>query len=197
MVEFLPKEADLGLLIGRCVSIMHGYICKHNIDGLGISLPAWTDASIGNVIAFIHTDVNALASLSQQAYFKDMQDCGIFKLTEVTNVPGNCGEVMFKRNQAIGKVFAGDSRRRLERLKKRALARGEAFNPKKNTVTKEFELFHRIAISSSSKQQDFILHIQKEEVSFKSEPEFSKYGFATSEKFKGTVPDLSSVVSNN
>ncbi|MFT5636976.1 MAG: CRISPR-associated endonuclease Csy4 [Cognaticolwellia sp.] len=43
--------------------IMHSFICKHNIQEMGVSLPAWSDTSIGNVIAFIHSDETVLKRL--------------------------------------------------------------------------------------------------------------------------------------
>jgi CRISPR-associated endonuclease Csy4 len=147
VVEFLPKEANLALLLGRCISIMHGFICKHNIQGIGVSLPRWSDTSIGNKIAFIHYDESILKSLKQQSYFQDMKDCGFFKLSEVSLVPNDCKEVRFKRNQSIAKIYVGGSRRRLKRLEKRALARGEVFNPKKSSYSRELNIFHRIAIA--------------------------------------------------
>ena len=191
MVTFLPKEVNLELLIGRCVSIMHGFICKRNIEGLGISLPAWTDSSIGNIIAFIHKDASILNKLSENEYFQDMKEFGFFKLSDVSPVPDNCGEVRFKRNQYIAKKFVGETRRRLKRLKKRAFDRGEEFNPQKFSLSKGFDAFHRIAISSISSQQDYILHIQKEVSVGRSAPRFNRYGFATNVKYQGTVPDLS------
>ncbi len=194
MVTFLPKEANLALLMGRCVSIMHGFICKHNIEGVGVSLPAWTDETIGNAIAFIHHDKNVLDKLKNQSYFQDMTESGFFKISSVTLVPDECEEVRFKRNQGIGKMYAADSRRRLKRLEKRAVARGDFFNPNKTSALREFDTFHRIPISSGSNQQDYILHIQKGGVNDQEEPIFSKYGFASNEKFMGTVPDLSSEV---
>lgn len=197
MVSFLPKEANLPLLTGRCISIMHGFICKHNIQGVGVSLPAWSDTSIGNVIAFIHSDASTLNYLKQQAYFQDMKDCGFFKLSEVSIVPDDCAEVKFKRNQAIAKIFVGGSRRRLKRLEKRALARGEVFNPQKPVASRELNSFHRIAMSSIRTQEEYILHIQKEDVNCKSESVFSSYGFASNERFMGTVPDLSSIVGSS
>ncbi|MDP5032818.1 MAG: type I-F CRISPR-associated endoribonuclease Cas6/Csy4, partial [Paraglaciecola sp.] len=63
MVRFLPMEANLALLMGRCISIMHGYICKRDIASLGVTFPAWSDISIGNIIAFVHTDVTVLSEL--------------------------------------------------------------------------------------------------------------------------------------
>jgi CRISPR-associated endonuclease Csy4 len=120
-----------------------------------------------------------------------MKDCGFFKLSEVSLVPNDCKEVRFKRNQSIAKIYVGESRRRLKRLEKRALARGEVFTPQKSSYSRELNVFHRIAISSNSTQEDYILHIQKEDIVSKAESSFSSYGFATNTRFKGTVPDLS------
>ncbi len=191
MVKFVPKEANLALLTGRCISIMHGYIGKHDIKGLGVSFPAWSDKSIGNVIAFVHSNANYLNGLQSQSYFQDMKDSGCFSLTNVEAVPDSCGEVRFKRNQSVAKLFAGEARRRLRRLEKRASERGETFNPSKKSEAKEVDVFHRIAISSLSSKQDYLLHIQKNVPEKQTEPEFNSYGFATNHKFNGTVPDLS------
>lgn len=194
MVTFIPKEANLELLMGRCVSIMHDYICKYGIQGMGVSLPTWSDSSIGNVIAFIHTDVSILNKFSKKNYFKDMNEVGFFKLSDVNPVPDNCGEVRFIRNQNLAKKFVGEARRRLKRLKKRALARGEEFNPQKSSFSRGFDAFHRIPASSGSNQQDYILHIQKEISVLQVEPEFNRYGFATNIECQGTVPDLSKYI---
>jgi CRISPR-associated endonuclease Csy4 len=194
MVRFVPKEANLALLTGRCISIMHGYTCKHEIQGLGVSFPAWLDASIGNVIAFIHTDANVLNALMQQSYFQDMKKCGFFEVGDVSTVPNDCGEVRFKRNQGIAKMFVGEARRRLKRLEQRALARGEPFEPKKNSEPREFDTFHRIAISSQSNNQDYILHIQKCIEDKQAKAVFNRYGFATNQELNGTVPDLSMLI---
>ena len=196
-VHFLPKQANLALLTGRCISIMHGFILKHNIEGMGVTFPAWSDSSIGNEIAFVYTDKEILNTLKDQAYFVDMQDCGFFKVSQVLAVPDSCEEVRFIRNQAVAKIFTGESRRRLKRLQKRALARGEDFNPKKVEAPREIDIFHRVAMTSKSSQEDYILHIQKQVAGCQAEPIFSNYGLASNEKFKGTVPDLSPLIESN
>ena len=193
MIEFLPKEANLPLLIGRCISILHGFICKRKVEGLGVTLPAWCEKTIGNKIAFVHNDESVLNGLKLQPYFKEMNDYGLFKLSDVSLVPDDCSEVRFKRNQSIAKIFVGESRRRLKRLEKRALARGEGFTPKKSSYSRELDIFHRIPTSSHSKQTDFIQHIQKETVACKEAPDFTRYGFATNVVQNGTVPDLSNL----
>lgn len=190
MVRFLPEQANLALLTGRCISVMHGFICKHDIQGLGVSFPAWSDASIGDVIAFVHSDEAVLNDLRQQSYFQYMQECGFFGGGTVEAVPEDCGEVRFKRNQGVAKMFVGETRRRLKRLEKRALARGEVFNPNKNSEPRELDNFHCIAIGSTSTKQDFLLHVQKENVELREEAEFSQYGLATNKLLRGTVPDF-------
>ena len=193
VVRFLPEQANLALLTGRCISVMHGFICKRDIQGVGVSFPAWSDASIGNMIAFVHTDIDVLKELSQQHYFQDMQEYGFFSVGNVEAVPNGCAEVRFKRNQGISKMFVGEARRRLKRLEKRALARGEVFEPNKNDEPRELENFHCIAIGSTSTEQDFLLHVQKENVQKREEAEFSQYGLATNQQLKGTVPDFSMI----
>lgn len=194
MVRFLPREANLALLMGRCISVMHGYICKHEIKSLGVTFPAWSDASIGNVIAFVHSDEIVLSELKQQSYFQYMKECGFFSLGNVEIVPSDCAEVRFKRNQAIAKMFVGEARRRLKRLEKRALVRGETFNPIKNTQPREFNTFHPIVMSSGSNKQDYLLHIQKMVAKEQTESLFSSYGFASNLQLNGTVPELSRLV---
>jgi CRISPR-associated endonuclease Csy4 len=194
MVRFLPEQANLALLMGRCISIMHGFICKHKIEGLGVSFPAWSDVSIGNIIAFVHTDIGVLNELRLQGYFQDMQECGFFKVGNVEAVPDDCVEVRFKRNQNIAKIFVGETRRRLKRLEKRALARGEVFSPNRNGEPRELEAFHRIAMSSDRSQQDYLLHIQRAMVGKRLEPMFNSYGFATNKQLNGTVPNLAHLV---
>jgi CRISPR-associated endonuclease Csy4 len=176
---------------------MHGFILKHYIEGMGVTFPAWSDSSIGNEIAFVHTDKEILNTLKDQAYFVDMQDCGFFKVSQVLVVPDSCEEVRFIRNQAVAKIFTGESRRRLKRLQKRALARGEDFNPKKLEAPREIDIFHRVAMTSKSSQEDYILHIQKQNADCQAEPYFSNYGLASNEKFKGTVPDLLPSIDRN
>ncbi|WP_299489860.1 type I-F CRISPR-associated endoribonuclease Cas6/Csy4 [uncultured Shewanella sp.] len=191
MISFLPKEANFALLMGRCISILHGYTCQHHIQGMGVSFPAWSDASIGDRIVFVHTDKQVLSVLRQQAYFMDMQAYGFFNVSQVEIVPRVCEEVRFKRNQGVAKLFSGEARRRLKRLEKRARARGEPFKPDFHERKRDVECFHRVPMASDSSQQDFTIHIQKEQVGKPVEPSFGAYGLATNEKFKGSVPDFS------
>ena len=149
--------------------------------------------SIGNAIAFVHVDTDVLKKLQSQSYFQDMQNFGVFKIFDIQPVPGDCLEVIFKRNQAIAKMFVGDARRRLKRLEKRALQRGEVFNPVKNQSGREFDTFHCVALGSTSSKQEFLLHIQRERVTNHQNAEFNQYGLATNQRCRDSVPDLSKI----
>lgn len=194
MIRFLPKEANFSLLCGRCISVMHGYVSQHNLQGVGVSFPAWTNSSIGHVIAFVHSDMSILDKLKQHAYFQEMQEYGVFEISCVQLVPSDCPEVRFRRNQRIAKMFVGELKRRLKRAEKRALARGEAFEVVHEVQVKDIEVFHFVTIASRSNGQDFCLHIQKDFVSTPLSAQFNSYGFATNELINGTVPDLSIVM---
>ena len=197
MIRFLPSEANIPLLMGRCISTLHNYISKNKVQGLGVNFPDWSTSSIGQVISFIHKDAETLDELKIQDYLIDMLDCGFFKISETLLVPDICQEVRFVRNQSISKLFQGSAKRRLKRLKKRAENQGRPFNPQKAISPKEVDLFHRVLMSSSSNQQDFIIHIQKENNVGISTPCFNSYGLSTNQLLKGTVPDLSKLVLEN
>lgn len=197
MIRFLPSEANIPLLMGRCISTLHNYISKNKIQGLGVNFPNWSTSSIGQVISFIHKDPETLDELKRQAYFIDMLECGFFKISETLLVPDTCQEIRFVRNQSISKLFQGSVKRRLKRLKKRAESQGRSFNPPKTIPPKEVDMFHRVLMSSSSNQQDFIIHIQKESYMEISTPCFNSYGLSTNQLLKGTVPDLSKLILDN
>lgn len=189
-VCFLPESANVNLLVGRCLFIMHGYTCKKNIQGIGVSFPHWSDESIGNVIAFFYHDKDALNVLSQQRFFNDMKECGFFSISSVEQVPDDCPEVRFVRNQTIKKIFPSERKRRLKRLEKRAKDQGKEFNPEKLSSAREFDLFHRISVASVSKSVDVELYIQKQIDIDHIEIGYNSYGLATNEKHTGTAPDL-------
>jgi CRISPR-associated endonuclease Csy4 len=161
ILRYLPKDIDLGLLSGRCISILHGYILNKNLSGIGVSFPDWSDQSIGNSIAFISEHKSQLIELANQPYFVTMKNEHLFSISEVTPVPSKCPEVQFKRNQNIAKCYVGAIKRRLARAKRRAEARGELFEPSSLTAPRNIGIFHRATTWSKSTGDQFVLHIQK------------------------------------
>ncbi|SFG66549.1 type I-F CRISPR-associated endoribonuclease Cas6/Csy4 [Neptunomonas qingdaonensis] len=200
-VKYLLDGSDPQLLAGRCISVLHGYMIKHLISSIGVSFPQWSYESLGLSIAFVSDDLEHLRALRAQSYFKMMSDEGFFAITEVMQVPDNLQEVRFVRNQSIAKLFAGETRRRLARAKRRAEERGDVFEPVVSNDKREVGHFHRLKAGSKSNGEDFILHIQKENVNRPLEDEvdteFNNYGFATNISIRGMVPELSEYITKS
>ncbi|TMO85502.1 type I-F CRISPR-associated endoribonuclease Cas6/Csy4 [Pseudoalteromonas ruthenica] len=192
-VTYLPINCDYSLLAGRCIGILHGYLSRFELDGIGVSFPKWNEETVGNQIAFVSESESHLQTLRQQNYFQMMSHDGLFKLSVTRTVPEQVDEIQFVRNQSISKAFVGERRRRMVRAKLRAEARGEEYNPIYEFEPTEIEHFHSIPITSKSNNNEFVLHIQRRECSGTAGG-FNKYGFATNEHHLGTVPSLSGLL---
>ncbi len=190
-IKFLLADSDPKLLAGRCISMLHGFINKHKLNGIGVSFPQWSTKNLGRSIAFVSQSQEHIIKLRKQSYFKFMKNEGFFELSEVLLVPTDLPEVSFVRNQGVAKLFVGEKRRRLKRSMRRARARGEEFDPDSTTNNSEFKKFHRVKAISKSKGQSFILHIQKREEVDEVCLEYNGYGFATNKEINGSVPQLS------
>ncbi|MGK0270140.1 MAG: CRISPR-associated endonuclease Csy4 [Cocleimonas sp.] len=195
-IKFLPKDADQTLLAGRCIKVLHGFLLSRHITGIGVCFPHWNEKNIGNVIAFVNHDQRLLDELKQQEYFDVMENEGVFDISRVIMIKDDVPEVKFRRNNNILKNFSGDKKKRLNRAQKRAEERGEVFNPAlhQNTQVREYEAFHSIPMSSKRTEQQFILHIQKDDMGVNVSNDFTAYGFATNEMNQGSVPDLSLII---
>lgn len=190
VVKYLPKEANVNVLAGKCLSILHGFVARHNVQGLGVTFPDWSDSSIGSTIAFVHEDSSLLAQFAQQHYFIDMSDFGFFAVSGIIKVPEKCIQVRFLRNQHYSKRFAGSVQRRVERLKRRAAARTEEYVPRPHHYEREYVLTHSVPAKSMSTRQEFMLHIQKEVAENEMVHVFNGYGLSDRTRATGTVPEL-------
>ena len=173
--------------------ILHGFITKRQCQGIGVSFPKWTNETLGNEIAFVCEDNKVLELLSTQPYFEIMKSDDVFSVSPIMEVPSNCPEVRFKRNQRIAKCFVGAKKRRLVRAKRRAEARGDKFEPVLDSTYRDVGLFHRAMIYSKSSSSNFILHIQKQDQVNDVSSDYGRYGLATNDKFQGTVPNINTL----
>ncbi|WP_239652644.1 hypothetical protein [Pseudoalteromonas piscicida] len=94
------------------------------------------------------------------------------------------------RDQSLDKLCMGEKRRRMERAKRRAKARGEEYIPQYVPIDTEISAFHKIPIASKSNHNDFVLHLRLEPTG-SIQNTFNSYGFATNKEHKGSVPLLS------
>ncbi|MEZ8967482.1 type I-F CRISPR-associated endoribonuclease Cas6/Csy4 [Vibrio breoganii] len=191
-IRYIPTDADFELLAGRCISQMHMFMLNNQqaLHKIAVSFPNWNESTVGQSIAFVCEDKEALIGLSFQPYFSLMVNEGLFEISSVTEVADTVSEVRFIRNQTIGKNFLGSKRRRIER----SMVRAEQLGIERPLpVTREDRVinsFHRIPISSSSSGQSYILFVQKELADERSNSNFNSYGLATNQEKRGTVPDL-------
>ena len=195
-IHYIPAKADCGLLAGRCISTLHGYLLNHADAQIGVAFPCWSDKSLGRTIAFVSENSRHLAQLRERAYFQVMRGDSLFELSPVQKVPENCAEVRFIRNQNLAKLFVGERKRRLARSKRRAAERGELFVPQAPAVNHEITPFHCALIQSASNAQSYVLHIQKQLCNSRDGTNrYSHYGLASPETYRGSVPELSSSIS--
>lgn len=196
VIRFFPEHADPELLSGHCISVLHGFIKTNEIinNSIGISFPKWSDDSIGIAIVFISTDRECLCGLSYQPYFTYMKKEGFFDISQITEVPCDVNELQFVRNSAIDKIFLKSKNKRLKRSEIRAIEANREYNP----VAREdriFDQFHSIPMSSKGTERDFVLQIQQKTSNIvRIDNQFNSYGFATNEKWRGSVPDLRDIL---
>lgn len=189
-IKFLPEYADTELLAGRCISVLHGFVKTNDVvnNAIGISFPQWDDGSIGKVIAFVSTDRECLCGLSYQPYFTYMKKEGFFEISQIIDVPCGIPDIQFVRNSTIDKSFLKSKNKRMKRIESRSRKVNREYCP----VSREervFDSFHSIPISSKGNGCDFALQIQRKTCD-RSDNQFNSYGFATNEKWLGSVPNF-------
>ncbi|MGP8288336.1 type I-F CRISPR-associated endoribonuclease Cas6/Csy4 [Halomonas sp. AOP7-C1-8] len=189
-------SANHAFLAGRCIACLHGFISGSEItsSGIGISFPSWATDTVGDSIAFVSKDFNALSYLSSARYFKNMADEGFINVSDIEIVPTTLEEVRFIRNQHVAKSFPGEIKRRLIRSKNRAEKRGETFIPGSVVSDRVVDHCHVIPIDSRSSGQRFPLYVQYEALGEESQCDsYNSYGLATKQTHFGSVPNFKQI----
>ncbi|MFS1954926.1 type I-F CRISPR-associated endoribonuclease Cas6/Csy4 [Vibrio cyclitrophicus] len=190
-VTFLPARCNNESLAAKCLRILHGFNYEYETRNIGVSFPLWSDDTIGNKISFVSTNKIELDLLLKQHYFTQMKELHYFDISNTKVVPDGCEYFSFKRCQSIDKSSAAGQARKLRRLEKRAIARGESFNP---TLIKQRESivlphYHSLEVSSQSNNNFFQLNIQMKSMqSFEGDPMFSSYGLSNTDNSYQAVP---------
>ena len=192
VITYLPEERDNNFLASRCINILHKFNGRYQLHCIGISFPRWSDYSVGEQVAFVCEDEMVLKRLIKSKDITLMKEHGVIELTDVCLVNEYLHEeVKFIHNKSIDKFTGKGKKRIFERLKKRALSRGESEYKPKNEINRILNVrpYQNIPMkSSSTKQEQFNLHVQvtgAEKVSFGN---FDIYGLATTSKWLGSVP---------
>ncbi|MYL24343.1 type I-F CRISPR-associated endoribonuclease Cas6/Csy4 [Halomonas alkaliantarctica] len=195
-IKYLMPATNHAFLAGRCVACLHGFMGAFKITtaGIGVTFPSWSTDTVGDSIAFVSKDINALSYLSSSRYFKNMASEGFIEVSEPELAPAKTEELRFIRNQHVAKSFPGEIKRRLVRAKKRAEKRGEAFIPGSVALDRLVDHCHVIPIDSRSSGQRFPLYIQRESLrEVGTSDSFNSYGLATQHTHTGSVPNLQQI----
>lgn len=192
-IRYLMPSANHAFLAGRCIACLHGFMSGPKITSsdIGVSFPSWATDTVGDSIAFVSKDINALSYLSSAPYFTNMAGQGFIEVSDIEMVPAISEEVRFIRNQHVAKSFPGEIKRRLIRSKNRAEKRGKTFMPSSVVSDRIVDHCHVIPIDSRSSGQRFPLYIHFEALSEESKCDsYNSYGLATQHTHSGSVPNL-------
>ena len=157
---------------------------------IAVSFPTWSQKTVGNQIVFVSPDNNTLEFLLEQPYFQMMIENGLFEASAILELVDSDRFVKFVRNQSIDKITPAAKARRLRRVQKRALERGESFNPIVPRY-KEVDFFHSIPMESSTCHLSFMLRVQRyetDQVSDSGSFEVCSYGLSTNKSREALIP---------
>lgn len=120
-----------------------------------------------------------------------MEQLQYFHISNTVLVPEDCTYVSFRRCQSIDKLTAAGLARKIRRLEKRALSRGEQFDPSSFAQKEHTAIAHYHSLGESSKQtnRNFRLNIRMlSEQPREGNSIFSSYGLSNSENSFQPVP---------
>ncbi|TPE46670.1 type I-F CRISPR-associated endoribonuclease Cas6/Csy4 [Maribrevibacterium harenarium] len=189
-ITYLPEKCDHALLAGRCIKVLHAFMSRNGQFNIAVAFPRWSENTIGNQLVFVSPDYKFLEMLLEQPYFRMMIENGLFETGTVVDLPVSDSYVKFVRNQSIDKMTPAAKARRLRRAKKRALARGEVFDPIAPR-SKDVDFFHSIPMESSESEMSYLLRVQRYEVQQANTVasfEVCSYGLSTNESHQALIP---------
>lgn len=189
-ITFLPEFRNNEAMAAKCIKELHRFNYKYQTRSIGVSFPCWCQETVGRKITFVSTNKMELDFLLLRTYFAQMTKLGYFSITTAQTVPDDCFYALFKRCQSIDKQTPAGRARKLKRLERRALERGEIFSPVAyaSTTTDAFQNYHSLEEESSDGNQ-FRLNIQMFFLeNTKETREFSSYGLGNSERSLQLVP---------
>ncbi|CDT77737.1 type I-F CRISPR-associated endoribonuclease Cas6/Csy4 [Vibrio alginolyticus] len=190
-ITFLPERCNNESLAAKCLRILHGFNYKYETRNIGVSFPLWSDDTIGCKISFVSTSKVELDLLLKQRYFSQMKALHYFDISTTAVVPNDCEYVSFKRCQSFNKATPAGLATKMRRLEKRAIDRGESFDPsliiQRGTII--LHHYHSLEEVSRSSKCRFRLNVRmSSENSLKGDGSFSSYGLSNSANSFQPVP---------
>ncbi|OLQ72986.1 type I-F CRISPR-associated endoribonuclease Cas6/Csy4 [Photobacterium proteolyticum] len=191
-IRFLPERRNNEALVSKCLRVLHSFNYEYETRNIGVSFPMWCEQTIGNQLTFVSMDRMQLDYLLRwHSYFDEMVRLGYFAVSNTQEVPESINYVAFERNCSIDRLTPVGHAKKLKRLKERAEARGEVFEPKKYYSRTSISVdghYHSIENVSNKKFRLNIVRVETPERA--TTGYFSSYGLANSENNYQTVPEI-------
>ncbi len=190
-ITFIPERCNNEILVAKCLRVLHGFNYQYETRNIGVSLLLWREETVGEKISFISKSRIELDLLLKQHYFIQMEKLQYFHISKTDLVPEDCKYVSFRRCQAIDKATPAGQTKKIRRLEKRALSRGESFVPSFFIQNEHVVLPHYHSLEEFSKKTNSNFRLNIRMIS-ERQPEggsiFSSYGLSNSENSLQPVP---------
>ena len=196
-IKILPQDVDLSFLLGHIIQEAHLVIAKYGTHKIGTYFPEWSENTLGNYIGFCG-NFDVLDRIIQQEYFDVMTNLNNFQsaIREIDSEQHS--HVRFIRNQKLIASTPKGVQRKVKRIIKRQIARGEIgsekeYQPRKDRpqISITETLGHVLYLESCSTQKTVPLYIQRESVrkdEDSTQKTFDNYGFSSVLEHRATVP---------
>lgn len=198
LFKIIRKQVDHQSLLGYLIQEAHPVIARYGENRIGTIFPNWQLDSSGDSIAFCGERA-VLEKILKQEYIQDLTDQRAIKSTiEVVSLE-NCRMVRFIRNQKITGNTPKGIKRKVERVIRRQIERGEIqhareYRPRNDQQQSNIPatFYHLFFPDSKSTEQNMPLCIQLVPVE-KNEKQptqktFDNYGFSTLSDHRAAVP---------
>ena len=127
-VEFSaqPFDDDLHFMINKLFNRLHGVISKENLN-LGLAFPGMSFRSPGKTVRVFGSPGDLEATLKNSG-IQHLIDRGFFDTSGINRVPQNAEPVVYLRIRQPEKITATGINRKIKRLKRRAMTRGDKWD---------------------------------------------------------------------
>ena len=203
LLKIIPEEADPQFLLSYILQEAHPVIARYGNNQIGTLFPEWNVDDPGRSIAF-YGDSTVLNKIMEREYLRDMLDGEILELKILEVDPENAQKAMFLKNQKITGSMPNAQQRKVKRIIRRQIERGEISNPaeyqpridqQQTAIPDTF--FHLFFPDSMSTGQNMPLCIQmipiEENEELEGSQTFDHYGFSTLQEHRASVPLISPI----
>lgn len=185
-VEFSarPFADDLHFIINKLFNRLHGIISKEKLN-LGLAFPRMTSRSPGNSIR-IFGKLEELKATRENPGIQNLSNRGFIDMSGIERVPTNAEPVVYVRIRSPEKLTATGVDRKIKRLKRRAMERGEdwvsnihdrVFQKLKKKENRISEIPYVLIERGGNSIPIFFKRIPIMGIKPNSNPKFNDYGF--------------------